>query len=79
MTEQLSLSGELVREGLIYFQGALIYRALIQQLKLAWEPPWESLYWIMTKVRGSMDFPDVASGKESACQCRRCKRYGFDP
>ena len=24
-------------------------------------------------------FPGGASGKESTCQCRRCKRYGFDP
>ena len=24
-------------------------------------------------------FPDGASGKEHACQCRRHKRYGFDP
>ena len=24
-------------------------------------------------------FPGGASGKEPACQCRRCKRYGFDP
>ena len=25
------------------------------------------------------DFPGGASGKESTCQCRRCKRCGFDP
>ena len=24
-------------------------------------------------------FPGSASGKESACQCRRCKRHGFNP
>ena len=24
-------------------------------------------------------FPDGASGKESACQCRRYKRHRFDP
>ena len=24
-------------------------------------------------------FPGGASGKESTCQCRRCKRHGFDP
>ena len=24
-------------------------------------------------------FPGGASGKEPACQCRRCKRLGFDP
>ena len=26
-----------------------------------------------------MGFPSGASGKEPACQCRRHKRYGFDP
>ena len=26
-----------------------------------------------------LGFPGGASGKESACQCRRCKRYWFDP
>ena len=26
-----------------------------------------------------LDFPGGASGKESACQCRRCKRHGFNP
>ena len=25
------------------------------------------------------DFPGGASGKESACQCRKCRRLGFDP
>ena len=26
-----------------------------------------------------MGFPGGTSGKEPACQCRRCKRCGFDP
>ena len=26
-----------------------------------------------------MGFPGGASGKEPACQCRRCKRYQFNP
>ena len=26
-----------------------------------------------------MGFPDGASGKEPACQCRRWKSHGFDP
>ena len=26
-----------------------------------------------------MDLPGGPSCKESACRCRRCKRYGFDP
>ena len=24
-------------------------------------------------------FPRWLSGKESTCQCKRCRRYGFDP
>ena len=27
----------------------------------------------------SRGFPGGAGGKESACQCKRCKRYRFDP
>ena len=30
----------------------------------------------MYKLR--MGFPGAASGKEPACQCRRCKRHGFN-
>ena len=30
-------------------------------------------------VTVSAVFPGGASGKESAYQCRRCKRLGFDP
>jgi len=26
-----------------------------------------------------MGFPGGTSGKETACQCRRCKSRGFDP
>ena len=26
-----------------------------------------------------LGFPDGASGKEPACQCKRCKTHGFDP
>ena len=26
-----------------------------------------------------MGFPGGSSGKESSCQCRTCKRFGFDP
>ena len=32
---------------------------------------------VLKPLRGS--FPGGTSGKEPACQCRRCKRYGFDP
>ena len=30
-------------------------------------------------LKGTFCLPVVLSGKESACQCRRCKRCGFDP
>ena len=30
-------------------------------------------------LRFLMGFPGVASGKEPACQCRKCKRRGFEP
>ena len=32
-----------------------------------------------TQQQQQQGFPGGASGKEPACQCRRCKRYGFDP
>ena len=32
-----------------------------------------------TCVQSKARLPRWLSGKESACQCRRCKRHGFDP
>ena len=38
-----------------------------------------SLDWPVFKFTYiSWDFPSGASGKEPTCQCRRCKRYGFN-
>ena len=34
---------------------------------------------VNTRIMCSMCFPSGTSGKESACQCRRQKRCGFDP
>ena len=34
--------------------------------------------WRVTEIV-LMGMPGGSSGKESACQCRRCKRRGFDP
>ena len=34
-------------------------------------------FHVNPQVRGSQGFPSGASGKEPACQCRRCKRLGF--
>ena len=33
----------------------------------------------MIKRKKNMGFPGGVSGKEPACQSRRCKRAGFDP
>ena len=32
-----------------------------------------------TQTNKYLGFPGGASGKEPTCQCRRCKRHGFDP
>ena len=37
------------------------------------------LYFYKRKPALVPGFPGGASGKEPACQCRRCKRSGFDP
>ena len=42
-------------------------------------PQWNTknvLLGLLSPVRGS---PGGTSGKEPTCQCRRCKRLGFDP
>ena len=31
------------------------------------------------RIIACLGFPGGANGKESACQCRRPRRYGFDP
>ena len=31
------------------------------------------------RLYNKLGFPGGASGKEPACQCRRCKRLEFDP
>ena len=38
-----------------------------------------SLFWFLVPCFVSWDFPGGASGKESACQCRKCKRCKFEP
>ena len=37
------------------------------------------LFHEMVTPKCFMDFPHGTGGKEPACQCRRQKRYGFDP
>ena len=42
------------------------------------------MFWALEKgfgrgCRGLRGFPGGASGKEPACQCRKCKRCGLDP
>ena len=38
-----------------------------------------SLYPKLFDISTYWGFPGGANGKESACQCRRCKRHGFNP
>ena len=33
----------------------------------------------LASCMSKMGFPGGSSGKEPACQCRRCKRHGLDP
>ena len=43
---------------------------------------WTELNWTENLVKHYEDmrgFPGGTSGKESACQCRKCRRHGFDP
>ena len=34
--------------------------------------------WLIEKYGSTQGFPDGTVGKESACQCRRCKRHRLD-
>ena len=36
-------------------------------------------WWCNNECKSTLGFPGGTSGKESACQCRRCKRRGLDP
>ena len=38
-----------------------------------------NMYIFMYNYIYNMDFQADASGKESSCQCRRCKSHGFEP
>ena len=40
---------------------------------------WWDIETVSRVLVESLGFPDCASGKEPTCQCRRCKRHGFDP
>ena len=51
---------------------ALITQCLLKPTSKRWGANPESCFSIL-------GLPDGASGKEPACQCRRCKRHGFDP
>ena len=57
----------------------------LQRLWPSWHSLWKSQTWAflldggLTPAFWQLGFPGGISGKESACQCRRCKRCGFDP
>ena len=38
-----------------------------------------TVQWNLIQYMSPQGFPSSASGKELSCQCRRCKRCGFDP
>ena len=49
---------------------------------------WDQMLWssfsecwafVFLSIYIFIGFPGCASGKESTCQCGRCKRHGFDP
>ena len=50
-----------------YREGWLIYNVFAKTI---------AINWVLEVWKG---FPCGASGKESTCQCRRCKRHEFDP
>ena len=37
------------------------------------------MYNMVTRVDNTVLYSGGAGGQESACQCRRCKKCGFDP
>ena len=45
----------------------------------------QTLFWtflqgyFLLRLSVKLGFPSGAGGKESTCQCRRCKRLGFNP
>ena len=41
--------------------------------------PCDATHWISPELQWGRGLPGWYSGKESACQCWRCKRHGFDP
>ena len=40
---------------------------------------WKSYSKLKACTESQQGFPGGSSGKESACQCKRCKRHRFDP
>ena len=39
----------------------------------------EKIARFLNAVKESLGFPGGTRGKEPGCQCRRCRRLGFDP
>ena len=52
---------------------------MVKCLPTMWETQVQSLGQEDLEKEMAVDFPGGASGKESACLCRRCKRLRFDP
>ena len=59
-------------------KGSLIHHLTFDRIRiLIWKEPWKSILQ-SSKLR-PVGLPSGASGKEPVCQCRRCKRCGFNP
>ena len=66
--------GDLLTQGLIPRPLRLLHW---QAVSLA--PPEKPIVTLRSHLWSFIGFPDGASGKEPACQCRRHKRFGIDP
>ena len=51
---------------------------VIQEMETIWSV-WMPIVQILIRIRAKKGLPRWHSGKESACQCRRCKRCRFYP
>ena len=74
------------RSGIVFFIILTVYILFpkfsiltITSLKLHKNQTWNQLPRIWLLLQRPSGFPDVTSGKEPACQCKRCKIRRFNP
>ena len=82
-TRNMSFSAGAVLPSLPHLQSLLLHppdswgrvmKELRKSSFLCMKPGFGAHYFVVT-----LGFPSGASDKESTCQCRKCKRYGFNP